>query len=417
MFLKGIEYNKSDKGEFFMKKIIAIILTLISVISASTIYVDASTTKMEAYLEAYEEGDFVKANDIAYELPVNAKSYNSYMSESMKNAYLKKIMSTKKVDSYYLADITGDKKPELFMKTGVYISDQYYYVLKYSKGKVVRIGKFRGGHCYLADYPGKKAVLSAYEFLGYYNLSIIRYEDGKAKSVMLNSGDYKNTPCPIVPYLLKSYYCGSLKKYNLSPFSAKNTKTVKKANKNISKLVKRINPAIFRLYPKTKKIKLSAKNKTILATLAVSQNNWKSHIGNGSHTKYLLLYMKKSYIKSEYKNLFGGKPAFSKLSKKYKKNTKNSVGNLVIKSKGKILSDSNFWVDKSIYKTAKVECIRKIKGGYRVAVAHYLNEYDDSGDESSRTYAHTLIDVKKYKKSKYKYVIKKINSIIYCDKI
>lgn len=400
-----------------MNKIIAIILTLIIAVLACSISVNAGTTNLEKYLEAYEQGDFIKANDIAYELPVNAKSYNSYMSESMKNAYLKKIISTDKVDSYYLADITGDKKPELFVKTGVYISDQFYYVFKYSNGEVERIGKFRGGHCYLADYPGKKAVLSGYDFLGYFNLSIVKYENGEVKTKLVNSCDYDKTPCPIVPYQLKCYSCGTLNKYNLSPFSAKNTKAVKSAKKKINNLVKRINPAIFRLYPKTKKIKLTAKNKTILATLAVSQNNSYAHIGNGDHTKYHLIYMKESYIKKEYKNLFGGKPAFNKLSKKYKKNSKNSVGSLVIKAKGNICSDSDFWIDDSHYKTAKVECIRKIKGGYRVAVAHYMTEYYDGGGNADVTYAHTFIDVKKNKKSKYNYVIKKINSIVYCAKI
>ena len=70
----------------------------------------------------------------------------------------------------------------------------------------------------------------------------------KVKTKLINSCDYNNTPCPVVPYLLKCYSCGSLDKYNLSPFSAKNTKTVKSATKNINKLVKCINPAIFRLY-------------------------------------------------------------------------------------------------------------------------------------------------------------------------
>ena len=275
-----------------MKRTIAILLTIIITLSICVINVGAGASKMEQYIDAYKQGDFVKANDIAFELPVNAKSNNSNMSEGMKNAYLEKIISTNKVDSYYFADITGDKKPELFIKKGFYISDQFYYVFKYSKGKVVRIGKFRGGHCYLADYPGKKAVLSAYEFLGYYNLTLVEYENGKVKSTLINSCDSENTHCPTVPYQLKSYSCGN--KYNLSPFSLKNTKTVKAAKNRINKLMKRINPAIFRLYPKTKRIKLSAKNKTILATFAVSKNTAYAHIGNGDHTKYSLLYMKKA---------------------------------------------------------------------------------------------------------------------------
>lgn len=405
-----------------MKRTITVLLTIIIIVSICVINVDADASKMEQYIDAYKKGDFVKANDIAYELPVNAKSYNSYMSAGMKNAYLKKILSTNKVDSYYLVDITGDKKPELFIKTGVYISDQFYYVFKYYKGKVVKIGKFRGGHCYLSDYPGEKAVLSAYDFLGYFNLSLVKYENGQVKSNLINSCDFENTPCPIVPYQLKSYSGDSYGKYNLSPFAAKNTKTVKNAKKKINKLVKRFNPAIFRLYPKTKKIKLSAKNKTILATLSVDQNNSNAHIGNGDHTKYSLVYMKKSYIKREYKNLFGGKPAFNKLSKKYKKNTKNSIGNLVIKVKKHIGCNSELWkkdvYDNGItYKTAKVECIRKIKGGYRVAVAHYMTTYYDNSKPSDETFAHTFIDVKKNKKSKYKYVIKKINSVVYCSKV
>lgn len=401
-----------------MKKYIAILLTLISIMSAYTINVDSSTSKMERYLDAYKRGDFVEANKIVSQLPVKAKSYNSYMSEGMKNAYLKKIISTNKIDSYYLADITGDKKPELFIKKGFYISDQFYYVFKYSKGKAVRIGKFTGGHYYLADYPGKKAVISAYEHLGYYSITLVKYKNGKIKTTLINGCDYKNTPCERVPYLLKCYSCGTFKKYNLSPFTAKKTKAVKTATKRINKLVKRINTAIFRLYPKTTKINLSAKNKTILSTLAVERNNHRSHVGNGTHTKYALVYMKKSYIKSEYKNLFGGKPAFSKLSKKYKNITKTSIGNLVIKSKGNVFCDiklceSDNSTNGLIYKTAKVECIRKIKGGYRVAVVHYMKECYDRDEKPNRAFAHTFIDVKKNKKSKFKFVIKKINSVVY----
>ena len=405
-----------------MKKIIAILLTIIITISVCTINVEASASDIERYLDAYEEGDFVEANKIVSQLSVKAKSYNSYMSEGMKNAYLKKIISTNKIDSYYLADITGDKKPELFIKKGFYISDQFYYVFKYSKGKAVRIGKFTGGHYYLADYPGKKAVISAYEHLGYYSITLVEYKNGKIKTTLINGCDYKNTPCERVPYLLKCYSCGTVSKYNLSPFTAKKTKAVKTATKRINKLVKRINPAIFRLYPKTTKIKLSAKNKTTLATFAVSKNNAYAHIGNGGHTKYSLIYMKKSYIKKEYKNLFGGKPAFNKLSKKYKKNTKDSIGSLVIKMKKYIACDSEHWktgdfLNDLIFKTAKVECIRKIKGGYRVAVAHYMTSYYENAEPSDETFAHTFIDVKRYNKSKYKYIIKKINSIVYRNDI
>ncbi len=66
--------------------------------------------------------------------------------------------------------------------------------------------------------------------------------------------------------------------------------------------------------------------------------------------------------------------------------------------------------------TAKVECITKTKGGYRIAVAHYMRgyyEWESPADEDV-CYAHTLIEVKKNSKSKYKYVIKKITSIVYC---
>jgi phenolic acid decarboxylase len=66
--------------------------------------------------------------------------------------------------------------------------------------------------------------------------------------------------------------------------------------------------------------------------------------------------------------------------------------------------------------TAKVECIRKIKGGYRIAIANYMRGYYEWESPAEKTvcYAHTLMDVKKNSKSKYKYVIKKINSIVYC---
>lgn len=399
---------------------------MIIVLSICTLSVEAeaSSATMSAFLSAYKNGNFSRADEIAKKLPKKAKSYNSKMNSKMKNAFLKKIISTDNVSCYYLADITGDKKPELFLRVGKYEVDAFFYTYKFSKGKLVKIGKFSGGNSGLGDYPGKKAVIKYYGHMSGESISKITYSKGKIREKKLNTRicKYEYTA---VPYKLATYYCGTYGKYNLSPFSIKNTKTVKKARKNINKLVKRVNPAIFKFYPKTKAITLSAKNKTILAALAVSQNNKKSIYKNESikNNKKRLFRIKKSYIKSEYKKLFGGKPALKKLSKTYKKHTKKSIGNEVVKSANgkKIYGNTTFWltvkdgsfVEKYLYKTAKVECISKIKGGYRVAVGHYMTKHYQSGATSDMSYAHTLIDVKKNSKSKYKNVIKKIHCISY----
>lgn len=410
-----------------MKRLLSVFLSILIILSICSLSVDASSATMSAFISAYKKGDFTKADKIAANLPKKAKNLNSKMSSKMKDAFLRKILSTNNADLYSLADVTGDKKPELFLRVGTCEADFRYHVYKYSKGKLVKIGKIGGGHSGLADIPGKKAILKFYGHMGGEGIYKIKYSNGKIKEVHLNGRDCSERPYTKAPYYIKSYYCGSLNKYNLSPFSVKNTKAIKKAKKNINKLVKRVNPAIFKLYPKTKKIKLSTKNKTILATLAVSQNINKSiyrDIPVENNKKYLFS-MKKSYIKSEYKKIFGGKPSFNKLSKKYEKHSTKSIGNEVVKSANgkKIYCDTDFcltvkdgsFIDNYFYKTAKVECIRKIKGGYRVAVCHYMTEYYDSGATMDMSYAHTLIDVKKNKKSTYKYVIKKINSIVYVN--
>ena len=406
-----------------MKKIIAILLTIIITISVCAINVEASASDMERYLDAYEEGDFVEANKIVSQLPVKAKSYNSYMSEGMKNAYLKKILATSNVELYYLADLTGDKKPELFIKKGTCEANYKYYVFKYSKGKTVRIGKFDGGHSYLADYPGKKSILCVFGHMGDEQISLIQLKNGKARRTLLNSRDCQGTDYTRVPYMLKSYYCGSYNKYNLSPFAIKNTKAVKTAKKRLNKLVKRINGTIFNYYPKTKNLTLSKKNKTIFAAMSTFLNVGKSHHQQHNGNK---IGLKKSYVKKEFKNLFGGKPSFKSLASKYKEHTRSSMGNEVYQWGGDYIScetsgisppsNSDSMYDFMLPETAKVECMIKTKGGYRIAVAHYMRGYFEweSPDDKNVCYAHTLIGIKKNSKSKYKYVIKKINSIVYC---
>lgn len=408
-----------------MKKIMAIFITMFISISGCAINVDASSATMTGFINAYKQGDFEKADKIAKKLPKNTKGVNSKMSSGMKNAYLKKILSTNNLEEYYLADLTGDKKPELFIKTGKSESEYKYYVFKYSKGKMIRIGKIDGGHSYLADYPGKKTVVLVFGQMGDEHISLIQLKNGKAKRTLLNSRDCQYTDYTKVPYKLKSYNCGSYNKYNLSPFAAKKTKAIKSAKKRLNKLAKRINPVFLNFYPKTKKLTLSKKNKTILAAISINEANY-----NSSENIDGKMIIKKNYIKSEYKNLFSGKPSFESLAKKSKKHTKNSIGNevyhrgkyivrtLVNKYMGRYVPSSGSYsiYDSMLPATAKVECIRRTKGGYRIAVAHYMRGYFEweSPDDKNVCYAHTLIDVKKNSKSKYKYVIKKINSIIYC---
>lgn len=408
-----------------MNKILAIFLTMIIAISACAINVDASSATMTGFINAYKQGDFEKADKIAKKLPKKAKSYNSKMSSGMKNAYLKKILATNNVELYYLADLTGDKKPELFIKKGTCEANYKYYVFKYSKGKTVRIGKFDGGHSYLADYPGEKSILCVFGHMGDEQIYLIQLKNGKTKRIKLNGRDCQYSDYTKVPYELKSYNCGSYNKYNLYPFAIKNTKAVKTAKKRLNKLAKRINPVLLNFYPKTKKITLTKKNKTILAAISINEANY-----NSSENIDGKMIIKKNYIKSEYKNLFSGKPSFESLAKKSKKHTKNSIGNevyhrgkyivrtLVNKYMGRYVPSSGSYsiYDSMLPATAKVECIRRIKGGYRIAVAHYMRGYFEweNPDDKNVRYAHTLIDVKKNSKSKYKYVIKKINSIVYC---
>lgn len=408
-----------------MKRFLAIMITIIITVSTCVVSVEASSANVSDFVNAYKQGDFEKVDNIVAKLPKNAKSYNAKMSSGMKNAYLKKILATNNIEEYYLADLTGDKKPELFIKKGKSESEYKYYVFKYSKGKTFKMGKFDGGHSYLADYPGQKSVICVFGQMGDEQISLIQLKNGKTKRTLLNSRDCQNIAYTKVPYKLKSYNCGAYSKFNLSPFKAKNTKAIKIAKKRLNKIAKRINPVFLNFYPKTKKLTLSKKNKTILATISINESNY-----NSSDNIDGKMIIKKSYIKSEYKNLFGGKPSFGSLSKKSKKHTKISIGNevyrwrkyivrtLVNKYMGRYLPSSASYsiYDSMLPATAKVECIRKINGGYRIAVAHYMRGYFEweSPDDEDVCFAHTLIDVKKNSKSKYKYVIKKVNSIVYC---
>ena len=137
--------------------------------------------------------------------------------------------------------------------------------------------------------------------------------------------------------------------------------------------------------------------------------------------------VKKNFVKSEYKNLFGGKPSFNSLSTKYKKHTSSFIGNETYRWKNYIVSNiTDMYItpssSDSLYgfllpTTAKVECITKAKNDYRIAVAHYMRgNYElESPADKDECFAHTYIDVKKNRKSKYRFIIKKINSIVYCE--
>lgn len=384
-----------------MKKVVSVLLTAV-MLCAYFLPAEASSYTLKGFLTAYKSGDFSKAYKIAKKLPKKAKSYNSKMTSKMKAVFLNKILSVNKYYCYYLADITGDKKPELFLITGA-CEVSFCHVYKYSKGKLIKLGKVRSRHSEFGDYPGKKAFIKRCCGSAF---SKITYSKGRIKEKLLNTG---NNITIRLPYMLKAYH-------NLSPFSMKNTKTVKKARLNINKLIKRVNPVIIKLYPKTRRIKLNAKNKTILATVSAERNNGNAHIGNGLYSyrsgnkTYGLIPMKNNYITNECKNLFGVKPAFGKLSKTFKQNTKKSVGNIVIRNKGVVYCDIRCCGSP---KTAKVACIKKIKGGYRVVVDHYLTDYHLFETPRDMIYAHTMMDVKKNKKSCYKYVIKKINKVVY----
>ncbi len=207
-----------SKKRLSLKAATALILTAVMLFSAQLIPAEAVSYNMKSYLKAYKSGNFKKANKIAKKLPKKAKSYNKYMSKKMKKAYSKKVVGTKNISLYYLCDITGDKKPELFMQTGTCEADYRIKVYTYKKNKVKKIGSFFGGHSYLCDYPGKKAVLLAYGHMGSESLSVIKYKKGKLKAKHVN-GRYSETDYTRVPYSLKYYYC--FDGYNLSPFKTK----------------------------------------------------------------------------------------------------------------------------------------------------------------------------------------------------
>lgn len=398
----------------FLSLILSLVLILSIAFSAECFSAGAVSYNIGSYLKAYKSGNYSTANKIASKLPENSKNYAKKMSSKMKETYLRKVIDTKNTDTYCLCDVTGDKKPELFLRIGTCEADYRFDVFTYKKGKIKKLGTFAGGHCYLCDYPGKKAVLVAWGHMGNESLSIIHYKNKKFKAEHINgrySGDVEYTK---VPYALKYYNCSSYGNYELSPFGVKNTASVKKAKKNIKKLVNLYSHVVFKLYPKTKKIKLNAKNKTITATLALGIGAYDEiKTINNKH----FVTMKKSRIKDAYAKLFTGKPSFGKLSSKYKKRSKNSPGNVVFKRGNLIYNEGIFRIIKGDYyyysKNAKIECIRKIKGGYRVAVAHYADVNDLNNYQDVVCYAHSIIDVKKKSSAPYKFILKKIKTVKY----
>lgn len=138
---------------------------------------------MAQVLKEYKKKNFKKAKKLNKKLPMYAtEKCVKKMPKAMKKAYLKKVRKTKHLDSYYLADMDNDKKPELFVKVGTCEANYSYNIYRYKSKKVKKIGTIGGGHASLHSYPNHKGVVIEWCHMGYYGVYVNYISKGKIKS-------------------------------------------------------------------------------------------------------------------------------------------------------------------------------------------------------------------------------------------
>lgn len=199
-----------------MKRVL-LILMIIVITFLSTFSTSAKNVSVKSFLNEYKKGNFSKADSIAKKLPKKAKSINNKMTSKMKRTYKKKIMNTKDLVLYCLADITGDKKPELVLQVGTCDADYKLIFYKLSGSKLKRLGKVDGGNSMLYDYPGKKALVLARVHSDSETIKVVKLVKGKIKSNVINCR-VVGREYTTIPYFIKYYYYNEFNK-NLSPFN------------------------------------------------------------------------------------------------------------------------------------------------------------------------------------------------------
>ena len=180
-------------------KYIVVCIVVMLVIVQPVMNVNASQkSNIRKVLKYYKAGNLKKAKK--YNKKIKKKASNKYikkMSSEMKAVYKKKVKSfrldagltgKKELWGYYLADMDGDKKPELLIHYGSCEADVKLIVYKYKKGKVKKVGSVAAGHSYFCAYPGHKGIIAVWGHMGYEGVSTLQLKKGKIKVV--SYGEY-----------------------------------------------------------------------------------------------------------------------------------------------------------------------------------------------------------------------------------
>lgn len=113
----------------------------------------------------------------------DAKDYlNRMNAEPMINAYIAKLQEMDnryECDCYFIHDISGDRLPELFIKTGSCELDYELHVFTYSNGRVKNVGSVGAGHTGFSKGDG--CLLCGWGHMGSSSYSKMTLRGGKLK--------------------------------------------------------------------------------------------------------------------------------------------------------------------------------------------------------------------------------------------
>lgn len=82
------------------------------------------------------------------------------------------------VTAYFLADISGDDIPELFVKKGDCEAAYNIDIYTYENGETIYVDNIGAGHTSYYSVPGEKYIICWYGHMGYSNMSSLTMENG-----------------------------------------------------------------------------------------------------------------------------------------------------------------------------------------------------------------------------------------------
>ena len=167
----------------------------------------AYNTYMANYLKYFKAKKYKKAKTYIKKMKTTRDTSLKKMSKKQKKAYLNKVKQYRfdmfgadtddgYLDGYFLADLNGDKNPELIIRHGHCEADFKTEIFTYKNGKAARV--YSGFSCHISyyAYPGV-GVVAVKAHAGYCIVNLISMKKGKI--ITKSYGSQLNDPDLCMP--------------------------------------------------------------------------------------------------------------------------------------------------------------------------------------------------------------------------